>query len=227
MVAPAGTLTIPQSGSPNSGSDTGRRVYVVDDELPVLTLLDRMLRQFGFDVRVFQSSTEFLKASDELPPGVVVTDHVMEHLNGIELQRKLADRPGNFRVILITGYPRTSVAVAAMKAGAVTVLDKPFERSQLLDAIDEGFRQLEAAEAPDTTLPPTLSGGETYLGRLSERELQVIQMVYDGATNKSIAIHLGISIKTVEKHRGRGMKKMDVSCLASLIRLMDRELGRG
>jgi FixJ family two-component response regulator len=114
-----------------------------------------------------------------------------------------------------------------MKAGAVTVLDKPFERSQLLDAIDEGFRQLEAAEAPDTTLPPMLSGGETYLGRLSERELQVIQMVYDGATNKSIAIHLGISIKTVEKHRGRGMKKMDVSCLASLIRLMDRELGRG
>ncbi|MFN8708883.1 MAG: LuxR C-terminal-related transcriptional regulator, partial [Planctomyces sp.] len=97
---------------------------------------------------------------------------------------------------------------------------------QLLEAIDEGDRQLEAAELPETALPPLLSAGETYLSRLSERELQVIQMVYDGATNKSIGISLGISIKTVEKHRGRGMKKMGVGCLASLIRLMDRELGR-
>jgi two-component system response regulator FixJ len=203
-----------------------RRVYVLDDDLAVLTLLERMLEQFGFEVQAFQSPGQFVIASESLPPGVVITDHVMDQMTGIEVQQKLSARPGQFRVILFSGYPRTSVAVTAMKAGAITVLDKPFERGQLLEAIDEGFRQLDAAELPDTSLPPGLSAGETYLSRLSERELQVIQMVYDGATNKSIGISLGISIKTVEKHRGRGMKKMGVRCLASLIRLMDRELGR-
>jgi FixJ family two-component response regulator len=51
-------------------------------------------------------------------------------------------------------------------------------------------------------------------------------MVYDGSTNKAIGIQLGISTKTVEKHRGKAMKKMQVLSLASLVRLMDRELGR-
>jgi two-component system response regulator FixJ len=127
---------------------------------------------------------------------------------------------------MITGYPRTSIAVAAMKAGAVTVLDKPFDRGQLLEAIEEGFRQLTNLDPMDSSLPPVLTGGQTYLSRLSERERQVVKMVYEGATNKSIGISLGISVKTVEKHRGRGMKKMGVGCLASLIRLMDRDLGR-
>lgn len=67
--------------------------------------------------------------------------------------------------------------------------------------------------------------GEKYIDRLSDRERQVIDYVYEGATNKKIAILLGISIKTVEKHRGKAMKKMNVSSLAELIRLIDREQG--
>ncbi len=203
-----------------------RRVYAIDDDVAVLQVLEIMLRQAGFDVYAFSSSVEFLRMSDQLPPGVVVTDQVMTQAEGIEVQRRLANRPNHFRVILVTAFPRTSLAVAAMKAGAVTVLDKPFERSQLLEAVEEGFRQLNDSDESDQTLPPVLPQGETYLGRLSEREREVIQLVYEGATNKSIGIRLGISIKTVEKHRGKGMKKMHVSCLANLIRLMDRELGR-
>jgi FixJ family two-component response regulator len=113
-----------------------------------------------------------------------------------------------------------------MKSGAVTVLDKPFDRRELIDAVEEGFRQLKDAETVDHALPPVLPENETYLKRLSEREREVIQMVYDGSTNKAIGIELGISTKTVEKHRGKAMKKMQVLSLASLVRLMDRELGR-
>lgn len=203
----------------------GRRVYAIDDDAAVLRVLEMMLRQAGYEVVAFTSSLEFLRQSDDLPPGVVVTDQVMTQAEGIEIQRRLANRPHQFQVILITAFPRTSLAVAAMKAGAVTVLDKPFDRVQILEAVDEGFRQLNDAEGGEQILPPIVSG-ESYLNRLSEREREVILLVYEGATNKSIGIRLGISIKTVEKHRGKGMKKMQVTCLASLIRLIDREIGR-
>jgi two-component system response regulator FixJ len=210
-----------------ASSVAGRRVYAIDDDAAVLEVVQMMLRQAGYDVRAYQSSAQFVSEAAQLPPGVVVTDQVMNQVEGIEIQRRLSARPSDFRVILVTAFPRTSLAVAAMKSGAVTVLDKPFDRRELLEAVEEGFRQLQNAESSEQALPPLLADGESYLSRLSEREREVIQLVYEGATNKGIAIQLGISIKTVEKHRGKAMKKMQVSSLASLVRLMDRELGRG
>ncbi len=113
-----------------------------------------------------------------------------------------------------------------MKRGAVTVLDKPYHKDQLLASLEDAFAILDRASNDEQGLPPVLPNGELYLDRLSERERQVVDLVYDGETNKSIGIRLGISIKTVEKHRGKAMKKMAVASLAELIRVMDRELGR-
>jgi two-component system response regulator FixJ len=203
------------------------RVYVIDDDPSVLDVVQMMLRNAGYEVVAYQSSTRFMHDSLHLSPGVVVTDQVMNEVEGTEIQRHLTARPNHFRVILVTAFPRTSLAVIAMKFGAVTVLDKPFDRRELLAAVEEGFRQLQDAESFDHSLPPSLPGGESYLKRLSAREREVILLVYEGATNKSISIQLGISVKTVEKHRGHAMKKMSVSTLASLVRLIDRDLGRG
>ncbi|MCA9060132.1 MAG: response regulator transcription factor [Planctomycetaceae bacterium] len=207
-------------------AEVTNRVYVIDDDASVLAVVESMLRQAGYDVVAFLSSTRFLAQMGNLPRGVVVTDQVMHDAEGTEVQRRLSARPNDFRVILVTAFPRTSLAVAAMKAGAVTVLDKPFDRAELLDAISEGFRQLEEMSSDEQTLPPLLPEGQTFFDRLSEREQEVIRQVYEGATNKSIGIQLGISIKTVEKHRGKGMKKMQVGSLAGLIRLLDREFGK-
>lgn len=203
-----------------------KRVYVIDDDKAVLDIIHLTLEKAGYDVRPYQYSLQFVEESSELAPGVVITDQVMNQMEGIEVQRHLATRPNHFRVILVTAFPRTSLAVAAMKFGAVTVLDKPFDRRELIEAVEEGFRQLQNAGNQDQALPPVLADNASYLSRLSEREREVIQLVYEGATNKSIGIQLGISIKTVEKHRGKAMKKMEVLSLASLVRLMDRELGR-
>ncbi len=209
-----------------SGNGSAKIVYVIDDDQPVLDVIQMMLAQAGYSVRPYQSSTRFVEECRELLPGVVVTDQVMGDVEGIEVQRHLAARPNHFRVILVTAFPRTSLAVAAMKSGAVTVLDKPFDRRELLLAVEEGFRQLHDVEGQDHSLPPVLPDNESYMGRLSSREREVIQLVYEGATNKAIGIQLAISIKTVEKHRGKAMKKMEVASVASLVRLMDRELGR-
>jgi len=110
-----------------------------------------------------------------------------------------------------------------MKQGAITVLDKPFQREDLLQAVQEGFKVLDDLQDDDQDLPPVLPQGKKYAERLSGREKQVVELVYEGATNKCIGIRLGISIKTVERHRANAMKKLEVNSLAKLIRLLERD----
>jgi FixJ family two-component response regulator len=208
---------------PNISEGSGCRLYVVDDDANVLEVLRIIFTDAGYDVHSYVSAVQFVDEVPTLSPGVVVTDYRMGQVDGPEVQRRLLERQSDFRMILITAYPRTSLAVSAMKLGAVTVLDKPFDRAELLAAVREGFQQLQLAEREELTLPPLLPAGETYLNRLSLREKQVMQLVYEGDTNKGISIRLEISIKTVEKHRAKAMKKMKVTSIASLIRLMDRE----
>ena len=111
-----------------------------------------------------------------------------------------------------------------MRQGAVSVLDKPLDRAELLLSVSAAFSKLERSMVEDVGLPEARPDGRLYIELLSKRERGVIDLVYRGETNKSVGIALGVSIKTVEKHRGTAMRKMQVSCLAELIRLMDREL---
>jgi len=173
----------------------------------------------------FDSPEPFLSRLATLASGVVLVDQRMPpHADGLEVQRRLQQRPHDFKVILLSGYPETRIAVQAMKQGAVTVLDKPYNKDELLRALGIAFTELDRSLTEGDGLPKALPGGQLYLETLSHREREVIDLVYHGETNKSVGIKLGISIKTVEKHRGKAMKKMHVSSLAELIRLMDREL---
>ena len=205
---------------------TPQMVYVIDDEIQVLEVIEMQLRAAGFAVRTFLRPEDFLDCLDEMPAGVVISDQRMPGVEGLDVQQRLQDCPHRFQLILLSGYPETRIAVKAMKQGAVTVLDKPYDKDQLLSSLEEAFAALHRAASDDHGLPRILPDGERYLDRLSQREKEVIDLVYSGQTNKSIGIRLGISIKTVEKHRGKAMKKMEVTSLAELIRLMDRELGR-
>lgn len=209
--------------SDDTPTPENNRVYVLDDEHQVLEVIEMQLTAAGFDVVTYSRSSDFLRQASQLPRGVIVSDQRMPEIDGLTLQKHLQTLPNQFQIILLSGFPETRVAVEAMKQGAVTVLDKPYNREQLVSSIEDAFRALSRSEPGLNGLPAILPGGEQYLDRLSQRERQVIDLVYTGQTNKSIAIALKISIKTVEKHRGKAMKKMSVSSLAELIRLIDRD----
>lgn len=202
---------------------TEQYVYVIDDELQVLEVIEMQLKAAGFLVSAFSRPRDFLDQVDELPAGVVISDQRMPDLEGLEVQQALKSWSHRFQLILLSGYPETRVAVQAMKQGAVTVLDKPYNKDQLLESLSDAFGALARAVLDDSGLPAILPNGEIYADRLSAREKQVVDLVYEGETNKSIGIKLGISIKTVEKHRGKAMRKMEVNSLAELVRLIDRE----
>jgi FixJ family two-component response regulator len=188
-------------------------VRVVDDDAAVLKSLDRLLRAAGFAVRTFPSSNEVLQQHDGDAPGCVVLDLSMPGLNGLQLQQALARFETPCPVIFITGNGDVPASVQAMKAGAVDFLLKPFDQSQLLNAVRAAIeldRSTRAERAQRSSLGALVAA-------LTPREREVMAHVVAGRLNKQIAAELGTAEKTVKVHRARVMKKMGVASVAELV----------
>ncbi|MES9869734.1 MAG: LuxR C-terminal-related transcriptional regulator, partial [Sedimenticola sp.] len=137
-------------------------------------------------------------------------------MSGLELQELFIQQQINIPIIIITGHGDVPMAVRAMKAGAVDFIEKPFNDELLLESIrnalllDVEQREVQAGRAEIAS----------RLAHLTPRELEVMEMVTNGKSNKEIASALGVSAKTVEAHRARVMEKMEASSLAELVRMV-------
>jgi len=192
-----------------------RLVHIVDDEDAIRRSASFMLRTTGFDTRTYQSGIEFLKDAKHADPGCVLLDVRMPGMDGLEVQRELNDRGIALPVIVLTGHGDISIAVQAMKAGAVDFLEKPFEKGQLMIALESGFARLERREEAATTT----HDAEVRIAALTAREREVLQGLARGHPNKTIAYDLGISPRTVEVHRANLMTKLEVRSLSEALRI--------
>jgi FixJ family two-component response regulator len=192
-------------------------IYLVDDDAAVRDALCLYLQGTGFDVRAFESADAFLDDIDALDRGVLVLDQRMTGMSGLELQSQLNAREQEMPIIFITGHGDVPMTVRAMKEGAVDFLEKPFRNSDLLASIDQALAQ-DAANM------------ERYLHKarvrercnsLTPREREVMAHIVEGLSNKNIAQLLGVSMRTVEAHRGRVMEKMGARSLPDLVRMAD------
>jgi two-component system response regulator FixJ len=190
-------------------------VHVVEDEEPVRKSLVFLLTMMGFTVRVHDSAAGFLAAARGLDRACLVTDLRMPDINGVELLERLKDQGAMVPAIVITGHGDIPMAVAAMKAGAVDFIEKPFEDEVLIEAVRRAASRLGERPAP---LEDTAMLRERLEG-LSERERQVLSAVVAGLPNKTIAYDLGISPRTVEIHRANIMSKMRARNLPELVRM--------
>jgi RNA polymerase sigma factor (sigma-70 family) len=118
-------------------------------------------------------------------------------------------------VIIITGHGDVSMAVKAMKVGAVDFIEKPFDDEELLVSIRNALQHDEKQRA----LRAQRADIAARMAELTPREHEVMSMVTDGKSNKEIAAALGVSAKTVEVHRARVMDKMRADSLAELVRM--------
>ncbi len=183
-------------------------VWLVDDHAPFRQSTVLLLRTAGLSVREFESADAVLAALPVPEDCCIVSDVRMPGMNGLELLDELRRRQIPVPLIFITGHGDVSLAVAAMRRGAVHFVEKPFALEVLTEAIRDALRKPEARRLADERLD-----------RLTPRERQVLDLVLAGKLNKTIADVLGISIKTVELHRANMMNKLGVRNLPDLVRL--------
>ncbi|HEY1257827.1 MAG TPA: response regulator FixJ [Stellaceae bacterium] len=191
-------------------------VYIVDDDEAVRDSLAILLESKGYTVKSFGSALDFLAAVSSLAAGCLIVDIRMPGMDGLELQQRLIERSSGLPLIVITGHGDVSLAVQAMKAGAIDFIEKPFAADAILVSLDAAFARLAT---PPAERDPTVVAAASKLGLLSPREREVLDGLLAGLPNKSIAYDLGISPRTVEIHRARVMDKMGARSLSELVRL--------
>lgn len=194
-------------------SGNGRMVYVVDDDEAMRDSLRWLLESAGYRVSSYPSAERFLTAYRPDHAACLVLDVRMPGWSGLELQQELNRRGAPLPIIFVTGHGDVPMAVAAVKSGAFHFLEKPFKDERLLELIE----QASNLGAPETEREQRRCAA-ARLATLTQREREVMDLVVQGRKNKQIADELAISVKTVEAHRARAMEKMDVSCVAELVR---------
>jgi two-component system response regulator FixJ len=193
----------------------GTTVFLIDDEPAVLGGLETLLQTKGLSTRSFRSAGEFFAAYDPGAPGCLISDVRLPDMNGIEILRELARREAAIPVVLITGHGDVPTAVEAMAAGAIDFLEKPFREDALFQRLEKAL-VIDARRRFEATIGESIKARQ---GRLTTRERQVMDLLVAGQTTKAIARHLGISPKTVEKHRAWVMEKMRASSICDLVQM--------
>lgn len=195
--------------------DPTETVHIVDDDAAVRDSLRVLLEASGFTVRAHEDAAEFLAMAPEFG-GCVLTDVRMPGIDGLELQRRLNEHGIGLPVIVMTGQADVPVAVAAMKAGAVDFLEKPFDDQALLGAVRRALEESKRRQEAEAEV----AAARGLLAALTPREREVFDLLVTGLPTKAIATELGASPRTIEVHRGRVFEKLHADSLPDLVRLM-------
>ena len=190
-------------------------VYIVDDDQAVRHSLDLLMQSVGLNAMCFASAQAFLDVYDATKPGCLILDVRMPEMSGLDLQRVLNEKQIQIPVIIITGHGDVPLAVRAMKAGAMDVLEKPFNDQALLDAITKAIEKSSESFEDQNSRVKFQERAE----HLSPREREIMDLLILGIGSKKIAGQLGISPKTVDVHRIHIMEKMEVKSVVELARL--------
>lgn len=198
-----------------SGTST---VFLVDDDDRIRTSLARALDKRGYNVVTFASAEAFIEAYDPKLPGCLVLDYGMPSLNGLELQKRLADDNVSIPIIFISGHGGVPETVQAMKAGAVDFLEKPFRQTTLIACIKTAF----VTDREERNAKEVSQSARERFARLTAREQEVARFMIRNSSNtssKEIGRQLDISPRTVDHHRARILEKMEMKSIVQLIDL--------
>ena len=190
-------------------------VYVVDDDRDVRRSLSFMLGASDIRSHPFASGEDFLDAIPDLQPGCVLLDLRMPQVDGFHVMAELAKREIDWPVIVMTGHGEVPVAVRAMKLGAIDFIEKPFSEDALLACFANAFALLDQRESSGRRR----RAARDRVGQLTARETDVLRGLLAGESNKQLAARLGISLRTVEMHRGNMMDRLQVGSLAEALTL--------
>lgn len=184
-------------------------LYLVDDDEAILDSLGFMLGQFGYQVQTFNSGRDLLEHCALSQAGCVILDSRMPEITGQEVQQKLLETHSPLGVIFLTGHGDLPMALSAFRKGACDFFQKPVSGKALVQAIEKAQRESHAAFEQQSL--------QHKFDQLTEREQQVLAHVIQGMTNKQISEAMFLSLRTIEVHRAKIMKKLEVNNMAELV----------
>ncbi|WP_299797394.1 response regulator transcription factor [uncultured Shewanella sp.] len=183
-------------------------LYLVDDDVAILDSLSFMLGQFGYNITAFNNGNDFLNTVPLDRAACVILDSRMPEVSGQEIQQRLLEIDSPLGIIFLTGHGDMPMAVDAFRKGACDFFQKPVSGKALSGAIDKAMlyshRTFEAQSL------------RRRLSNLSQREREVLNLLTKGMTNKQISEALFLSLRTIEVHRAKVMKKLEVHNMAEL-----------
>jgi two-component system, NarL family, nitrate/nitrite response regulator NarL len=198
------------------------KVLVADDH-PVVRkgLLSCLAR--GDRVKVVGEAAdgdEALRKARELSPDVVLMDISMPRLSGLAVTEVLRKESPGIKILILSMHSNKEYLLRIVQAGAHGYVSKEASPEELLGAIQkvhsgESFFAPEVAQAALNQLVNNGSKGDPF-AQLTSRERQVLVLIAEGASNKEIANKLGIGVRTIETHRERIMRRLDIHSVAGL-----------
>lgn len=206
-------------------SDNVISIFLADDHTMVREGLAALVSKEP-DFRVVGQcgeGLEVLRQILQVSPDVVVLDIMMPGLNGLDICRELTKKTKRVSVLILSMYEDEQFIARALEYGASGYLLKESAAQQLADAI----RAVSRGELflgpgiPRTVLDHMKEGGDPY-ETLTTRERQVLQCVAEGKTNRQIAEQLGLAVKTIDTHRMRLMRKLNIHDQTNLVKFAVR-----
>ena len=189
----------------------------------------RMMLELETDFEVVgeaQDGRQAVDLANNLQPDVALMDIAMPSLNGLEAARQIHKAIPATKVLMLSGHSEDAYVQAATEAGAAGFVLKENSAQEVRQAIRE-VHQGKKYFSPDIVrhfdrrklpLPSGAGGRNPPPVHLTSREMEVLQLIAEGNANKQTAAELGIHFKTVEKHRGHLMEKLDIHHTAGLTR---------
>lgn len=193
-----------------------KTVFIVDDDADLRDALSLLMHSVGIQSEAFASAKEFLQRLNPRDSGCLVLDIRMPGMTGMELQAELHKRRIRIPVVFLTGHGDVPLAVTALKAGAFDFIQKPLDAHRLVISVMKALK----GDGGLHSVPEAVAGSAEKLALLSERQMDVLRLLIDGKQNNEIADALCISIKTVEFHRASIRKKLGVTNLSELFKVV-------
>ncbi|MCG2684065.1 MAG: response regulator [Planctomycetales bacterium] len=191
-------------------------IFIIDDDPAVRQALTVLVRSMRLQAEAYESAQEFLDAFDAARPGCLLLDVRMPGISGLGLLEQFNREDIPLPAIVMSAYGDVPMVVRAMKAGALNFLEKPCRDQQLWEAIQEALKW-DNQHRQSLALRSKV---RDRLQRLTSGEHDVLRLLIDGKSNKTIAAELNLSVRTIEVRRAKLMKKkMRADSLAELIRL--------
>jgi FixJ family two-component response regulator len=192
--------------------------FIVDDDESIREGLSNLLESVGISAKCYSTAEGFSAHWSDAMAGCLILDARLPGISGVEFQERLRKSGIKIPIIFMTAHGDIPMVRKVMKAGAVEFLTKPFQKEDLLNAVEQAFT-LDRTRRKEEAIVVSI---RARIDSLTGREHEVMAMVTAGLLNKQIAGELSLSEITVKLHRRQVMEKMRAGSLAELVKMCER-----